>query len=83
MGIENGDFEQCWRAGKIDEAKPDNCRPLVIKMTDKDTVKEWTRYGKGLLLESRHWVNKDLCAADRRANFLARQERRKRIKDKN
>ena len=39
LGIENGDFEQCWRAGKIDEAKPDNCRTLVIKMTDEDTVR--------------------------------------------
>ena len=74
-------FEKCWRAGKIDESKPGFCRPLIVQMTDIDAVNEWTRDGKGLQLDSGYWVNKDLCMADRRANFLARQERRKRLKN--
>ena len=74
-------FENCWRAGKIDESKPGFCRPLIVQMTDIDAVNEWTRDGKGLQLDSGYWVNKDLCMADRRANFLARQERRKRLKN--
>ena len=82
LGMESSDFESCWRAGKIDESKPDYCRPLVIQMIDAETVTEWTRDGKGLQTDSGHWINKDLCSADRRANFLARQERRKRLKDK-
>ena len=74
-------FEKCWRAGKIDESKPGFCCPLIVQMTDIDAVNEWTRDGKGLQLDSGYWVNKDLCMADRRANFLARQERRKRLKN--
>ena len=41
------------------------------------TVNQWTRNGKGLQTESGHWINNDLCSADRRANFLTREERRK------
>ena len=73
-------FEKCWRVGKIDESKPGFCRPLIVQMTDIDAVNEWTRE-KGLQLDSGYWVDKDLCMADRRANFLARQERRKRLKN--
>ena len=74
-------FEKCWHAGKIDESKPGFCRPLIAQMTDIDAVNEWTRDGKGLQLDSGYWVNKDLCMADRCANFLARQERWKRLKN--
>ena len=77
------EFELCWRAGKIDESKPGYCRPLIIKMTSAEAVEEWTRDGKGLQTDGGHWVNKDLCSADRRANFLARQERKKRIASRN
>ena len=83
LGMGNSDFESCWRAGKIDENKPGYCRPLVIQMIDDGAVEEWTRDGKGLKTDSGHWINKDLCAADRRANFLSRQERRKRTANKN
>ena len=70
-------FEKCWCAGKIDESKPGFCHPLIVQMTDIDTVNEWTRDGKGLQLDSGYWVNKDLCMAmaNRHANFLACQER--------
>ena len=49
-------------------------------MADMATVNEWTRNGKGLQTESGHWINNDLCSSNRRANFIAREERRKRQK---
>ena len=67
---------------KNDTMKKDYCRPLIIQMADMETVNEWTRDGRGLQTESGHWINNDLCAADRRANFLAREERRKRLKSR-
>ena len=72
-------FEKCWHAGKIDESKPGFCHPLIVQMTD--AVNEWTRDGKGLQLDSRYWVNKDLCKANMCSNFLAHQERWKRLKN--
>ena len=82
LGMESGDFDSCWRVGKNDTMKKDYCRPLIIQMADMETVNEWTRDGRGLQTESGHWINNDLCAADRRANFLAREERRKRLKSR-
>ena len=75
-------FDKCWRAGKVDSSRKDYCQPLIIQMADMATVNEWTRNGKGLQTESGHWINNDLCSADTRANFLARKERRKRLKDR-
>ena len=82
LGMDSDDFEKCWRAGKVDSSRKDYCRPLIIQMADMATVNEWTRNGKGLQTESGHWINNDLCSADRRANFLAREERRKRLTDR-
>ena len=82
LKIPSSDIEACWRAGKLDESKSDYCRPLVIKLKDEAMVKDWTKDGKGHKTESGHWINKDLCAADRKANFLAREERRKRMEKK-
>ena len=83
LGMDNEDFQSCWRAGKVDESKPNYCRPLVVQMVDEGTVDEWTNNGKGFKTDSGYWINNDLCSADRRANFIARQERRKRMKSKN
>ena len=82
LKIPSSDIEACWRAGKLDESNPDYCRPLVIKLKDEAMVKDWTKDGKGHKTESGYWINKDLCAADRKANFLAREERRKRMEKK-
>ena len=76
------DIEACWRAGKIDQSNPDYCRPLVIKMKNERLANEWTKDGKGHKTANGHWINKDLCAADRKANFLSREERRKRTQKK-
>ena len=82
LGMDSDDFDKCWRAGKVDSSRKDYCRQLIIQIADMATVNEWTRNGKGLQTESGHWINNDLCSADRRANFLSREERRKRLKDR-
>ena len=82
LGMDSEDFDKWWRAGKVDSSRKDYCRPLIIQMADAATVNEWTRNGKGLQTESRHGINNDLCSADRRANFLAHEVRRKRLKDR-
>ncbi|KAL5257413.1 hypothetical protein ACHWQZ_G012381 [Mnemiopsis leidyi] len=82
LGIPLKDVETCWRAGKIDNSKPDYLRPLVIKLKSEGLVQEWTKEGKGYKTESGFWINKDLCAADRKANFLAREQRRTRLQKK-
>ncbi|KAL5253338.1 hypothetical protein ACHWQZ_G009410 [Mnemiopsis leidyi] len=82
LEIPSGDIEACWRAGKIDESKPDYRRPLIIKLKSEELAQEWTNNGKGLKTATGHWINRDLCAADRKANFLSRQERRKRMEKK-
>ena len=82
LGMAEEDIESCWRAGKLDTSKPDYCRPLVIKLKDDETADEWTRNGRGFKTESGYWVNRDLCDADRKANFQAREERRGRMKSR-
>ena len=83
LKIPSTDIETCWRAGKLDESKSDYCRPLVIKFKEESLVRDWTKDGKGHQTESGHWINRDLCAADRKANFLAREEGRRRMEKKN
>ena len=83
LEISLDNIEVCWRAGKIDQSKSDYCRPLVIKLKNEQLANDWTKDGKGLKTASGHWINKDLCAADRKANFLSREERRKRIQKRN
>ena len=82
LGMDSEDFDKCWRAGKVDFSRKDYCQPLIIQMADMATVNEWMRNGKGLQTKREHWINNDLCSADRRANFLTHEERRKRLKDR-
>ena len=79
LGMSNSDIESCWRAGKVDSTKDNYCRPLIIKMSDAENADDWTKNGKGNKTESGFWINRDLCDADRKANFAARQERRARM----
>ena len=74
LGMKSDEFDTCWRAGKVDPNKKDYCRPLIIQMADVAAVNEWTKDGKGLQTESGYWINNDLCAADRRSNFLTQEE---------
>ncbi|KAL5263848.1 hypothetical protein ACHWQZ_G005055 [Mnemiopsis leidyi] len=83
LGIPAKDIAVCWRAGKADESNPEYCRPLIIKLKNEELANEWTKDGRGHKTASGHWINKDLCAADRKASFLSREERRKRQQKKN
>ncbi|KAL5257961.1 hypothetical protein ACHWQZ_G012795 [Mnemiopsis leidyi] len=83
LKIPSKSLDACWRAGKMDDKNPNYSRPLIIKLKNEGLVQEWTKDGKGYRTESGHWINKDLCAADRKSSFLAREERRKRMEKKN
>ena len=78
--MKTDEFDTCWRAGKVNPNKKDYCRPLIIQIADVAAVNEWIRDEKGLQTESGYWIYNDLCTADRRSNFLAQEERRKRLK---
>ena len=80
LGMERDIVKRCYRAGRLDASKPENCRPLVIELNSKGDVDYWTNDGKGFRTEGGYWVNQDLCEADRKANFLMRQQRRERMK---
>jgi hypothetical protein len=79
LGMEKTEIDTVWRAGKkVTDNAQDYCRPLIIKLVDENAVDWWTDGGKGYLSDSGYWVNRDLCEADRKANFLVRSEWRKR-----
>ena len=82
LEIPKEDIECCYRAGRKDsddsKCSDEFCRPLVIKMVDQPAADYWCNLGKGYKTESGHYLNPDLCKADRKASFLAREERRKR-----
>lgn len=80
LGMNKDSVKRCYRTGKLDASKPGYCRPLVIELKTKGDVDYWTNDGKGFKTESGFWVNQDLCEADRKANFLMRQQRRERMK---
>ena len=79
LGMERTDINKVWRAGKKNSEDEEYFRPLVIQLVDEATVEYWTDSGKGFQTDTGFWVNKDLCEADRKANFLVRSERRKRM----
>ena len=76
--IDKVEIDKVWRGGKIDDTKDDFCRPLIVRLVDEESVDYWTDGGKGYRTDSGYWINRDLCRADRTANFLVRAERRKR-----
>lgn len=79
LEMKKEDIQKVWRAGKKEADSDDYCRPLIIQLVNESAVDYWTDGGKGYKTESGVWINKDLCKADRKANFLARSERRKRL----
>ncbi|MCP4459078.1 MAG: hypothetical protein GY816_13805 [Cytophagales bacterium] len=84
LKMKKTDIDKVWRAGKKPvDLKEEFYRPLIIKLVDEDAVDWFTDGGSGFLSESGYWINKDLCEADRLANFQAREERRKRISRSN
>ena len=80
LGMEKDIVTRCYRAGKLDKSRPEYYRPLVIELKGKGDVDYWTNDGKGYRTEGGYWVNMDLCEADRKANFLIREQKRERMK---
>ena len=68
----------CFRTGKIQmesdgSLKP---RPVVVVFKKEETATLWHNDKKGTKTGS-CWINADLCRADRKAQFFAKDERRK------
>ena len=78
LEMKEGDYETCWRAGRLEPNKSEYNRPLVVKLKSKQDVDYFTDHGRGYRTKTGFWINKDLCAVDRIANFQARQQRRER-----
>ena len=82
IGINVDDIQAVFRAGtRLDKdgnprAGP---RPLIIVLCDEEEADYWCRNGKGFETDDGYWVNRDLCKADRVANFQARKVRRARM----
>ncbi len=82
LGMEKDEVDSCLRAGnkkeKVKPSDPEPCRPLIIRMREDECVRHWTDGGRGYRTQGGFWVNNDLCAADRIANFRLRQQRKER-----
>ena len=86
--IDKRDIVDHFRAGKVvttTTSESRSPRPLVVKLKDSETANHCCDHGKGVRVKGPdsenavHWINPDLCAADREAQFFLRQERRKRF----
>ena len=82
LEIDARDIVSCHRAGKKDEKISNFCRPLIVKLRREEDVSYYTLDGRGFMTRDKLWINPDLCRADRKANFEARQEAEKRKKGK-
>ena len=81
LDMDKEEIVTCFRTGKMDKdsdgvIKP---RPVVVIFKKEETATFWHNDKKGFKSRS-HWVNPDLCRADREAQYFLRQERRKRQK---
>ena len=86
LKIPAGEIVNLYRAGPLldKDGKRRFNRPLVVELMDKASADYWHNNGRGRKVEGTElYINQDLCAADRHANFLAREEFRKRQKAKN
>ena len=97
-GFQQQEVVSCFRAGKVTKSESSDARnkphprPLVVKLKTKEDAMWWCDYGKGWKIETGestdpdkkevYWINQDLNRADREAQFLVRQERRNRLKEK-
>ena len=86
--IDKRDIVDHFRAGKVvttTTSESRSPRPLVVKLKDSETANHCCDHGKGVRVKGPdsenavHWINPDVCAADREAQFFLRQERRKRF----
>ena len=86
LNIPAGEIVNVFRAGPLEdkEGKRRTSRPIIVELVDKSSADYWHNNGKGRKVEGTQlYINQDLCVADRHANFLAREEYRKRQNAKN
>ena len=74
LGIKKSDIVSTFRAG--DPSAEKGPRPLIVKMKDETTANFYSMNGRGKKTDSGHYINRDLCKADRHAMFMVRQARR-------
>ena len=75
--MDRSEIKKCYRTGKV--RKDGRPRALVVVFKDIATARYWCNDGRGFHF-GEHWVNEDLCQADRDAGFFVREERRNRKK---
>ena len=83
LGLANEDIEYVRRVGKLPNDESPGPRPLVITVRTPEMAAALHGHGRGRKFTDNvsgvdTWCNPDLIAADRKANYLARQERNKR-----
>lgn len=83
LGINEEDIELVIRAGKPSTEADSPPRPLIITVKTPEMASALHGYGRGKRVNSPDdddtyiWINPDLIEADRKANYRAREERRK------
>lgn len=86
LGLSDDDIEHVFRAGKPNDGDSPRPRPLIITVKTPEIAVALHGHGRGR--KFRHadagedvWCNPDLIDSDRKANYLARQERKKRRRE--
>lgn len=79
LDMDKDDIVTCFRTGKMLKESDGvlKSRPVVVVFKKEESATFWHNDKKGYKSNS-HWINADLCRADREAQYFLRQERRKR-----
>lgn len=81
LSLDSSDVIQVWRAGP---PKRNYNRPVVVTVSTPEIAQNLHNYGRGKRIENLndereyYWCNPDLIETDRKANFKAREEARRR-----
>ena len=81
LKMPNSEIVSCYRTGRVRKDKQGVLlpRPLVVVFKSEDMAHYWCNGGRGYQSPcGKHWVNEDLCIADRDAKYFVRKERRNR-----
>ena len=86
LGLQERKIRKIYRAGKKyveirGQQITKNKRPMIIRMIDAKYAEFLHDGGKGYRTNSGHYINKDLCRADREAHRKAREWRTGRTKE--
>ena len=81
LSLQSSDVIQVWRAGP---PKRNYNRPLIVTVSTPELAQKLHNYGRGRRVENLsddrefYWCNPDLIETDRKANYKAREEARRR-----